>query len=141
MMVASYLPFLSGGVAIGFAATLMMTLNGRVAGVSGILSGLWRRTDAGPAASGAFAIGLALGPALYALAFGRSPEVHVTSSAPVLVVAGLLVGYGARMGSGCTSGHGVVGLARLSPRSIVAVAVFLATAVATVTLMRVGNVS
>jgi len=141
MTLEPYWPSLFGGIAIGLAATLMMTLNGRVAGVSGILSGLWRRTDAGVAASAAFAVGLALGPALYALVYGRLPEIHVVASVPVLVIAGLLVGYGARMGSGCTSGHGVVGLARLSPRSMAAVATFLATAVATVAVMRLAGAS
>lgn len=141
MTLAAYLPSLFGGIAIGLAAALMMVLNGRVAGVSGILSGLWRRTDAGPAASVAFVIGLALGPGLYALVYGRLPEISVVTSTPLLVIAGLLVGYGARMGSGCTSGHGVVGLARLSPRSIVAVAVFLTTAVGTVAIMRFAGAS
>jgi uncharacterized membrane protein YedE/YeeE len=136
MTFVAYLPSLFGGIAIGLAAALMMVLNGRVAGVSGILSGLWRRTEAGPAASVAFVVGLALGPALYALVYGRPPEINVVASTPLLVIAGLLVGYGTRMGSGCTSGHGVVGLARLSPRSVAAVATFLTTAVVTVAIMR-----
>ncbi|WP_204951412.1 YeeE/YedE family protein [Methylopila capsulata] len=136
----TYWPALLGGGAIGLSATLLMLLNGRVAGVSGILSGLWR-TGTPRLANLAFVTGLVLGPLLYRVAFGRLPEAHVEASLPVLVLAGLLVGYGTRLGSGCTSGHGVVGLARLSPRSIAAVAVFLLTAVATVAVMRLTGAS
>lgn len=141
MTVEPYLPSLAGGMAIGLAAALMMTLNGRVAGVSGILSGLWRPTDSGRAASVAFVVGLALGPVLYRAVFGVWPEIHVATSLPFLAIAGILVGYGTRMGSGCTSGHGVVGLARLSPRSIAAVATFLLVAIATVFVMRIAGLS
>ena len=83
----------------------------------------------------AFVIGLALGAALIA-PFVRTPEVSVTSSAPLLIAAGLLVGFGTRLGNGCTSGHGVCGIARLSPRSIAATVTFMASAAATVFVLR-----
>ncbi|MGA0534196.1 YeeE/YedE family protein [Hansschlegelia sp. KR7-227] len=137
---AIYWPSLLGGAAIGLSATLLMLLNGRVAGVSGILSGVWR-AGTPRLANLAFVAGLVLGPLLYRVAFGGFPDIRVEASLPVLVLAGLLVGYGTRLGSGCTSGHGVVGLARLSPRSIAAVAVFLGTAIATVAVMRLAGAS
>ena len=83
-----------------------------------------------------FVIGLLLGPPLYRLAAGQWPPVTITASLPVIALAGLLVGFGTRMGSGCTSGHGIVGLARFSPRSAVAVATFLLAGIAAVTRMR-----
>jgi hypothetical protein len=86
-------------------------------------------------------IGLVFGPVLFFLLFRTWPVVHIQGSSPLLIVAGLLVGFGTRMGSGCTSGHGVVGLARLSPRSIAAVATFLLMAMLTVFLMRIGGVA
>ena len=87
----------------------------------------------------AFVAGLLLGPLTYLFIFGAAPQVVVAASWPLLIVAGLLVGVGTRMGSGCTSGHGISGLARLSPRSFVAVLTFLATAILTVLVMRVGG--
>jgi uncharacterized membrane protein YedE/YeeE len=138
MSASTYWFSLAGGAAIGASATLLMVMNGRVAGVSGVVSGLWR-TGAPWLANLGFVAGLIAGPLLYRLAFGRFPEVHLEASLPTLMIAGLLVGYGTRLGSGCTSGHGVVGLARLSPRSIVAVGVFLGCAVATVAVMRLAG--
>ena len=91
------------------------------------------------ATNGAFILGLLGGPVVYRLLAGEWPAIIITASLPVIVVAGLLVGFGARMGSGCTSGHGIVGLARFSPRSIVAVVTFVAAGVATVTLMRLAS--
>lgn len=132
-------PSLYGGALIGLAAALLLLLNGRVAGVSGVLSGLWR-TGAQRFENFAFVLGLAAGPLLYLAVFGGSPAIRIVGDMPILVIAGLLVGYGTRLGSGCTSGHGVVGLARLSPRSLVAVATFLGCAVATVAVMRLADV-
>lgn len=126
---------LAGGVLIGLAALLLAFANGRVAGVSGILGGLrWLST---PDAKWRFAFvaGLVLAPALYSL-FARMPDVVVDASYPLLVVAGLAVGVGTRYGAGCTSGHGVCGMSRLSPRSVVATLAFMASGFATVFAMR-----
>ncbi|WEZ83256.1 YeeE/YedE thiosulfate transporter family protein [Rhizobium sp. 32-5/1] len=128
-----YLLSLSGGMLIGLSAAILMVANGRVAGISGIAGRLLQGRQSGVGA--AFVIGLLLGPIVYRALSGSWPAVTIETSTPLLVVAGLLVGFGSRMGSGCTSGHGVVGLARLSPRSIAAVVTFLATAVLTVWLM------
>ena len=130
------LPALLGGLLIGVAATVLLVANGRVAGISGIVSGVFGRDGARVLVNVAFVAGLLLGPTLYRLAFGAWPRVIVEGSLPLLAVAGLLVGFGTRLGSGCTSGHGVVGLARLSPRSIAAVITFMTAAIATVFLMR-----
>lgn len=128
-----YLISLAGGMLIGLSAAILILANGRVAGISGIAGRLLqgRQTAVGLA----FVTGLVLGPVCYRAFAGSWPAVTIQASTPLLIVAGLLVGFGTRMGSGCTSGHGVVGLARLSPRSLVAVATFLTTAVLTVFLM------
>ncbi|OJF93473.1 YeeE/YedE family protein [Pararhizobium antarcticum] len=128
-----YLLSLSGGMLIGLSAVILMLANGRVAGISGIAGRLLQGLQSGVGA--AFIIGLVFGPIVYRALSGSWPAVTVETGTPLLVVAGLLVGFGSRMGSGCTSGHGVVGLARLSPRSIAAVLTFLSTAVLTVFLM------
>lgn len=124
---------LAGGLLIGSAAGLLLLLSGRVAGVSGMLAsatGLGRGgTPRGQAA--AFIVGLPAGASLI-FAFFRGPDVQVTSSLPLLILAGLLVGFGTRLGNGCTSGHGVCGMARLSPRSIAATLTFMAAGFATV---------
>jgi uncharacterized protein len=122
-----------GGLLIGLAVALLMLLNGRVAGISGIVGGLLgRRASPEVGWRAVFVAGLLLGAFAYVLATGEVFPVRVEASLPVMVVAGLLVGFGARLGSGCTSGHGVVGMARLSKRSIVATLVFMSTAIATV---------
>ncbi len=127
---------LVGGLLIGLAATLLLLLNGRISGISGIVGGLLipKSSDAGWRA--AFVAGLLLGASIYMLAAGGAIPVTMQASLPVLVVAGLLVGFGTRLGSGCTSGHGVCGIARLSSRSIVATAVFFGVAILTVFLTR-----
>lgn len=119
---------------IGLATTLLMLFNGRIAGISGIVGGLLNRRRGGPEVSwrAAFFVGLLLGALAYVAATGGVFPVGVEASLAVMVVAGLLVGFGTRMGSGCTSGHGVSGIARLSPRSIVATLVFMGSAIATV---------
>lgn len=124
-----------GGVVIGLAAVLLMAGNGRVAGISGIVAGLADKTAARRAENIAFIGGLLLALPLLRLA-GAVPALVITPQIPLLIGGGLLVGFGTRLGSGCTSGHGVCGLARLSPRSAAAVAVFLAAATATVFLMK-----
>jgi hypothetical protein len=128
---------IAGGLLIGAAAALFLLLTGRIAGVSGMTAIATRLGSGGtPRSQGAaFLIGLPLGTALIA-AFIRRPEIAVTSSVPLLILAGLLVGFGTRLGNGCTSGHGVCGVARLSPRSIAATATFMASAAATVFVVR-----
>jgi uncharacterized protein len=128
---------IAGGLLIGSAAAVFLLLTGRIAGVSGMTAIATRIGSGGTPRSqaAAFLVGLPLGTALVAL-FVREPEIAVTSSIPLLVVAGLLVGFGTRLGNGCTSGHGVCGIARLSPRSLAATATFMASAAATVFLAR-----
>jgi hypothetical protein len=128
---------IAGGLLIGTAAGLFLLLTGRIAGVSGmtaVATGIGRGGTPRRQAA-AFLVGLPLGTA-FVDAFIRRPEVAVTSSIPLLIVAGLLVGFGTRLGNGCTSGHGVCGIARLSPRSIAATATFIASAAATVFTVR-----
>ena len=128
---------IAGGLLIGSAAGLLLLLSGRVAGVSGMAASAVGMTREGAPRQQAvgFVLGLPLGAALIALLV-RTPEVVVTSSLPLLIAAGLLVGFGTRLGNGCTSGHGVCGIARLSPRSLVATGVFMASAAATVFILR-----
>lgn len=130
------LPALLGGTLIGLSAALLLLTDGRIAGVSGIAGRMITRPDKDTPWRAAFLIGLLAGSPLFATLSGHWPPVRILASWPVLAVAGLLVGFGTRLGSGCTSGHGVCGLARLSPRSMAAVAVFMAVAVATVFLTR-----
>ena len=127
---------LIGGALIGLAAVLLLALNGRIAGVSGILSGLISSTSRGERFwCLAFVFGLIAGAVLYVLARGSLP-LDLQAGRLTLLFAGLLVGVGTRLGSGCTSGHGVCGLARRSPRSLVATMIFMITAALTVFLTR-----
>ncbi|MCE9639975.1 MAG: YeeE/YedE family protein [Betaproteobacteria bacterium] len=126
---------LAGGLLIGVAAAMFLLFNGRVAGISGILGGLLRPAAGDIGWRIAFVAGLLGAPVVYGLA-ARLPQVHVDASVTTLVVAGLLVGAGTRYGSGCTSGHGVCGLSRLSPRSMVATASFMLAGFVTVFIMR-----
>lgn len=125
----------AGGALIGLAAALFILFNGRIAGISGILGGLlsWPKGDI--AWRLAFLAGLVAAPLLFGV-FASLPAVRIDASMPVLIVAGLLVGLGTRYGAGCTSGHGVCGLSRLSPRSLVATAAFMAAGFATVFVVR-----
>ena len=136
-----WLAALGGGVLIGLASAMLLLLNGRIAGISGIVARLFGTDAPAMAPNIAFVLGLMAGPLLFLLFSGSWPDIRIQSSWPVLVLGGLLVGFGSRMGSGCTSGHAVMGLARLSPRSMVATATFMLTAFATVFLMRVGGLS
>ncbi|ASP56657.1 YeeE/YedE family protein (plasmid) [Sinorhizobium medicae] len=131
---SAYLPSLAGGMLIGASAVMLLLLNGRIAGISGIVGRLLQ--GVGMTTNLAFVLGLLLGPLAYLLMFGGWPTVQITAGWPLIIIAGLLVGFGSRMGSGCTSGHGVLGLARVSPRSMVAVATFLTAGVAAVALLR-----
>jgi hypothetical protein len=126
----------AGGVLIGLAAVLLLAVNGRVAGVSGILGGLLTsRSGAERSWRLLFVTGLIAGAALYRLFYGPLP-IQIQSTAPVLLAAGALVGWGTRLGSGCTSGHGVCGLARLSPRSLLATVTFMLLGVLTVYVVK-----
>jgi uncharacterized membrane protein YedE/YeeE len=127
---------LVGGLLIGLAVTLLLVLNGRIGGISGIVGGLLAFGGPDLGWRAAFVAGLVLGALAYALSAGGASLIEVRASLPVLVVGGLLVGFGTRLGSGCTSGHGLCGLARFSRRSVVATAVFFGVAILTVFLTR-----
>ena len=128
---------LAGGILIGLAATLLMLVHGRIMGATGVLAGLflpesfrdfaWRAALVG---------GMVCGPVAIWLLTGTMPHSQVTVSLPLLLLSGLIVGVGVGYGGGCTSGHGVCGIARLSPRSIVATVVFMSTTFATVFFLR-----
>ena len=126
---------LAGGVLIGIATAMFVLLNGRIAGISGVIGGLFRPASGDVAWRAAFVIGLVGAPMVYGL-FAALPGLQIDASFGVLVLAGVLVGVGTRFGSGCTSGHGVCGLARLSPRSFVAMVAFMGAGFATVFLIR-----
>jgi len=121
-----------GGLIIGLSAVLLMSLNGRIAGISGIFSGILFGNANDKVWRILFVVGLVLGPLVYTAVSGVQPSFDITSNWVVIVIGGLLVGFGTRMGSGCTSGHGVCGLSRFSIRSLFAVVVFMAAGVATV---------
>jgi len=127
-----------GGVLIGLSAALLMLLSGRVAGISGIFGGCFVRGADDRGWRLAFLGGLILAPVTAALVGYGVPLPAMPASWWIVVGAGLLVGFGSRMGKGCTSGHGVCGIARLSPRSIAATVAFMATAAITVAIMRHG---
>lgn len=132
---------LIGGLMIGLAAALMLLANGRVAGCSGMFArAIGLSADGAPRGIAlAFAIGLPLGAAVVLLTIGV--EARFPASLGLLAVAGLIVGFGTRLGSGCTSGHGVVGTSRLSPRSLAATATFMGFGIAAATLMRLSGVT
>jgi len=115
---------LAGGVLVGIAAAMLALLNGRIAGISGVVGGLLKPTPGDVAWRLAFVVGLVGSPLLYLL-FAALPKPQIAAEYGALVLAGLLVGFGTRYGSGCTSGHGVCGLSRLSPRSLVATLTFM----------------
>lgn len=126
---------IAGGVLIGFAATIFLLVNGRIAGISGILGGLLRPSIPDIGWRVAFLAGLIIAPSLYA-AFVYMPGLKIDADYLTLFIAGLMVGVGTRYAGGCTSGHGVCGLARLSPRALVATVAFIAAGVATVFVVR-----
>ena len=125
----------AGGLLIGVAVAAFVLIHGRIAGISGILGGLLRPAGQDVGWRIAFIAGLLAAPALYAL-FTRLPSATIEAGFPVIAVAGLLVGLGARYGAGCTSGHGVCGLARLSPRSLAATLAFMTAGFVTVFVVR-----
>ena len=126
---------LAGGLLIGLAAVLFLMFNGRIAGVSGIVGGLLNFNRGDISWRIAFVAGLVLSPLALVLV-SPMPKVQINTSYPLLIVAGLLVGIGTRYGSGCTSGHGVCGLSRRSPRSIVATIAFMLAGFITVYIFR-----
>lgn len=126
---------LLGGLLIGFSTLLMVRYLGKIAGISGIVGQLWQGSATDKRWRLAFVSGLLLSSLLYRLAAPLPPAV-ITADWPQLVVAGVLVGFGTRLGSGCTSGHGVCGLSRLSRRSLAATLTFMATAMSVVWLLR-----
>jgi uncharacterized membrane protein YedE/YeeE len=126
---------LAGGVLIGIAAAMFLLLNGRIAGISGVLGGLLRPAKRDITWRVAFVGGLIASPLLYGLLVGPT-DIHIDAGFAALVAAGFLVGVGTRYGSGCTSGHGVCGLSRLSPRSLIATLSFMAAGFATVFVLR-----
>ncbi|RMD49055.1 MAG: YeeE/YedE family protein [Alphaproteobacteria bacterium] len=129
---------IAGGIMIGLSAGLVMILLGHIAGISGITEEVlppWEEPEELPWRTG-FLAGLIGGPLLWALFTGHLPPAEVRIPGPLMALAGLLVGFGTAYGHGCTSGHGICGLARLSPRSFVAVAVFMATGMLTVFVLR-----
>ena len=140
---SAYFAPLLGGILIGLAAAMLLLLNGRIAGISGILGGLLGRLlpRTAPAGSGdvawriAFLAGLVAAPLLYSAA-ATLPAAQVDADTGTLIVAGLLVGLGTRYASGCTSGHGICGLSRFSPRSLAATLTFMAAGFATVGIVR-----
>ncbi len=127
---------LIGGMFIGLSAASFVLLNGRVAGISGIVGGVFSDQLSQLSWRLAFIVGIVIGPFLVQAATGTSPVIAMQVDTPLLVLGGLLVGFGSRLGSGCTSGHGICGLARGSERSLVATATFFSIALATVFLMR-----
>ncbi len=129
-------PSLLGGLILGIAAVLYVLLHGRILGISGIVAGLLRPnlSDFGWRAS--LIIGLITAPFLAALFFGIFPSIEIESDWIAIVIAGLLVGFGSQYGSGCTSGHGICGLSRLSPRSLVATLSFMGAGFITVYVIR-----
>lgn len=134
----NFTPFagLGGGLLIGAAASLFVLVYGRVLGISGILGGLFGGAREEILFRLALIAGIVIAPLLLTSVGTNLPDITVSVSWPMLIVAGLLVGFGTRLGNGCTSGHGVCGLARLSRRSIVATLVFFATAAVTVYAVR-----
>lgn len=129
---------LVGGGLIGLASALLMLLNGRIAGISGILGGALTTSVGDKIWRVSFIAGLIGAPIVIGLFGHPFPEPQMPASWLLIVAAGILVGFGARYGGGCTSGHGVCGIARLSARSIVATAIFMASAIAVVAIMRHG---
>lgn len=134
---ANFTPWssLAGGVLIGLATAMFLLLNGRIAGISGILGGLLRPIKDDVGWRVAFVAGLIFSPIAFSVA-APLPAVQIDADAASLIIAGLLVGVGTRYGSGCTSGHGVCGLSRLSPRSMAATALFMLAGFVTVFITR-----
>ena len=126
---------LAGGALIGLAASLFVAANGRIAGISGLFGSLLQRGSEGVSETALFLLGLLIAPLLWG-AFATLPQIEFKSGWFALIVAGVLVGIGTRYGSGCTSGHGVCGISRLSPRSMIATVCFMFSGFVTVFVLR-----
>ncbi len=126
---------LGGGILLGIAASIFILANGRVLGISGIVSGLLRPREGDTGWRISFLLGIFTAPVIYLLATG-SVNINIDAGWLTIAIAGLLVGIGSRLGSGCTSGHGICGLSRLSIRSLVALLAFMGSGIATVYLVR-----
>ncbi|CAI8700333.1 YeeE/YedE family protein [Pseudomonas serbica] len=126
---------LAGGALIGLAASLFVIANGRIAGISGLIGSLLQRGSEGVSEKALFLLGLLIAPLLWA-SFATLPQIEFKNGWVGLIAAGVLVGIGTRYGSGCTSGHGVCGISRLSPRSMVATACFMFSGFVTVFILR-----
>lgn len=127
---------LLGGALIGTAATLLLWVNGRITGISGILGGVLFPAQTDALWRVLFIAGLLSGALVYTVVNGSPIDLQIQTTPVLTIVAGFLVGFGTRLGSGCTSGHGICGIARVSKRSFAATAVFMGTAIATVFLVR-----
>ena len=125
-----------GGILIGIAAVILLLFNGKILGVSGIVSRTIFKPVLGSICSWAFLLGLVLGVVVYRFIFSGQLMIEIEASPPVLILAGLLVGFGTRLGSGCTSGHGICGIARFSKRSIAATGSFMLLGMMTVYFMK-----
>lgn len=125
-----------GGILIGIAATVMLLFNGRITGNSGIIGGLWTIRKDKQHWRMFYAAGLIIGAGIYGSLHPGPVPLVINAPVPALIIAGFLVGYGTRLGSGCTAGHGVCGIARLSKRSIAATLIFMSTAVVTVWIVK-----
>lgn len=136
-MVTEFTPIAStlGGMLVGLASALMLAGNGRIAGISGIVGGFLEGAE-GRSWRGTFILGLLLGGLALRVVMPASLPGTAIDSLPVLIIAGLLVGFGTRLGGGCTSGHGICGISRLSTRSLLATAMFMGSAIATVAIVR-----
>ncbi|MGE0668036.1 MAG: YeeE/YedE family protein [Sphingomonadales bacterium] len=128
-------PALIGGALIGLSAVLLMLSSGRIAGISGILGGLLPPTAGDTTWRLAFIVGLMLGGLVFAY-LGDLSSIEIEAETPLLIAAGLIVGVGTRLGSGCTSGHGICGVGRMSPRGLIATAIFVGVAMVTVFVTR-----
>lgn len=126
---------LFGGILIGFSASILILFNGKIAGISGIVGGLFRPKKNDVAWRLMFIVGLLISPILFSL-FRPLPNITIDANITMIVIAGMLVGIGTRFGSGCTSGHGVCGVARMSHRSIIATVTFILSGALTVFILR-----
>lgn len=135
MVELSWKTALLGGVLIGLSATLLLAFNGRIAGISGIINGVLQGNETW---RWLFLTGMLLGGLLYEYVLAAQPTPRPVLAPGAMIIGGFLVGFGTRLGNGCTSGHGVCGLGRLSLRSLIAVLTFLATAMITVWVIRHG---
>ena len=130
---------LVGGCLIGLGAAILLLANGRIAGISGIVGGMLRKPTQDLAWRGLFVAGLLTGALVYRIAAPPDFSVHFDAGIGTIAAAGVLVGFGTRYGSGCTSGHGVCGIGRLSVRSLVATTLFMSAAILTVYIVRHGT--